>query len=458
MSAARTTPRKDPALDSPEETVYPLANPPTSLLDLPDELILRIFERLAHTRFWPERSFIGYISLNRRVYCLCQHLLFYDVVLPDDEESREYVLAKLLVRQETLPLARFLDTTYDERTTTLEHAILASFTNITHLSLQTEAVSSVLRRAIRSLRHLHTLSYRFQGAYLAGNEIDLRKDAPLVRHLIVRLPETSDHRTIGDLVKGLGQLETLELELEQFAGGLDDRVPWSKLRSVVIRSEHMIDAGGEEFVQSLMRSVGRARVRGDDLDRFFLLRRVVLDFPVDCTDNDGSTFSHDDFLDTLRVLAATFVDTLELRGLPTTFLPQPLNLSMPSVRHLVLHDVVMHRPTRVTRLDRGDRLREESLKALYTLLGSFPALERLILSLNSFPACWPTTVTTKSECALKYPPVFALLHLLSETKIIDFRVRWPKEQKELRWTRILGDAEWDNERFTWEELPRAAMV
>ncbi|BGP01591.1 hypothetical protein JCM10021v2_005296 [Rhodotorula toruloides] len=199
MSAARTTPRKDPALDSPEETVYPLANPPTSLLDLPDELILRIFERLAHTRFWPERSFIGYISLNRRVYCLCQHLLFYDVVLPDDEESREYVLAKLL-------------------------------------------------------------------------------------------------------------------------------------------------------------------------------------------------------------------------------------------------------------------LREESLKALYTLLGSFPALERLILSLNSFPACWPTTVTTKSECALKYPPVFALLHLLSETKIIDFRVRWPKEQKELRWTRILGDAEWDNERFTWEELPRAAMV
>ncbi|GAA6054343.1 hypothetical protein NBRC10513_006472 [Rhodotorula toruloides] len=164
MSAARTTPRKDPALDSPEETVYPLANPPTSLLDLPDELILRIFERLAHTRFWPERSFIGYISLNRRVYCLCQHLLFYDVVLPDDEESRD------------------------------------------------------------------------------------------------------------------------------------------------------------------------------------------------------------------------------------------------------------------------------------------------------FPACWPTTVTTKSECALKYPPVFALLHLLSETKIIDFRVRWPKEQKELRWTRILGDAEWDNERFTWEELPRAAMV
>lgn len=60
---------------------------------------------------------------------------------------------------------------------------------------------------------------------------------------------------------------------------------------------------------------------------------------------------------------------------------------------------------------------------------------------------WPVERCTRHECAQNFPNFFALLFLLTSTKITEIRLYVPVYGREIRWTRDVDETEWEFEQF-----------
>lgn len=231
-----------------------------SLLDLPDELLVRIFDFVAQRLSIADeedggsypRLVTGYMLVCQRIYTLCRYRLFRDVDLPEDPEQMTAALARIVFRPDIAQQITRL-AFHTTKNNSLEQSMLSLFPNVTDLDLRAPALYPALSKSLTSLKHLHTLAIALPDGEYEGLDfihyIDLQLDAPMVRHLTIELPGSGSHETLGLFVTGAERLETLEMRLEGQVD-LDEATPWLSLRSLTIRGQSGI-TDVNEFVDSL---------------------------------------------------------------------------------------------------------------------------------------------------------------------------------------------------------------
>ncbi|BGO93165.1 hypothetical protein NBRC10512_007584 [Rhodotorula toruloides] len=420
------------------------AKSPTSLLDLPDELLARIFEFTTRDkRLWLPRpkgasrqdiDMLNPVRLNRRIRRICRPSVLRVTIPHDDDGVR---LARILADRESrcsvvdLAIALY-------GTARLPFVSLAGFTNIRTLEIVFNTLSPEILMGLSSLSHL--VSLELLGGNLSYRDADAEEPLDLrlagsVRRLVVSRWEWSVYAEGNprDAVIGLGQLETLDVKVnERFA--LDDTLPWRTLRELAVRSEPSLQAGVEDFLDGL-----DAACTANTPSRL-PLRRLTLDFPLAKRPQDG--FSHVELVKVLSSLAQTDVEELALQRLPLILADEEA-LSLPSVEWLALHELEY--------TVEGDEWQRTALGDLPTILSFFPNLRRLDVEKAEDSNPWPYQAVDNLECARDFPTFFALLYLLAcQTEVTEIRIHEDRYSREVRWTREPEETEWSCEQYELE--------
>ncbi|BGP01592.1 hypothetical protein RTBOTA2_005608 [Rhodotorula toruloides] len=452
MSAALAKRRKKSAAVTVSTSALSL-----SLLDLPDELLVRIFDFVAQRLSIADeedggsypRLVTGYMLVCQRIYTLCRYRLFRDVDLPEDPEQMTAALARIVFRPDIAQQITRL-AFHTTKNNPLEHSMLSLSPNVTELDLRAPALYPALSKSLTSLKHLHTLAIALPDGEYEGLDfihyIDLQLDAPMVRHLTIELPGSGGHETLGLIVTGAERLETLEMRLEGQVD-LDEATPWLSLRSLTIRGQSGI-TDVNEFVDSLEEACRSAK--SDEQGPSTLPQRhLALDLPIAVSGASNREFDESNAIKLFELLGDEALGKLEELDLRFFYNPlRSLEGRVPSVRVLRLHNISLERNPYA-----GEDRNHNRLETLYRFLTIFTNLKRLELDPQNTGPCWPAAVGSSLLCAIRHPEFFALLHVLqSTTKITEVRLRPFRTKIELRWTREEGGQEWQCERYKFDEV------
>ncbi|EGU12108.1 Proteophosphoglycan 5 [Rhodotorula toruloides ATCC 204091] len=422
------------------------ADSTTSLLDLPDELLTRIFDLAfeASVAVRPSRNTFGqhdnrlgtgYFTLNRRLYRLCRPRFLRRLALPSDYSVVEEGLAELLLHRNITGNVQKLAANFRRLDAHLIDVALVHFPKLERLALYFDTVSPMLAASLSTLNSLrHLALYRTHDPDSeVSSTLDLATSAPSVRCLFVHLEGTDVGNSLESTVSGLDRLESLELRLK--SGGVsDESIPWSTLRTLRIRADKYSLIGGDPLLTSLR----KACISDELADTRLPLRHFASNY-TSLTSRAPNTGTPQHMLRLLSLLSKhASLEELEMPFLVET----PPSLAppggLPSVRTLKLRAVM------TSTKDAG---RQDRFGPLFRLLGIFPNLQRLDVKSALPSSFWPRQAMTQSECALKCPEFFALLHVLHDTAIVEIRVDWAQDLYEVRWRREAGSAEWWSERY-----------
>ncbi|GAA5889411.1 hypothetical protein JCM8208_007868 [Rhodotorula glutinis] len=373
-----------------------------SLLDLPDELLVSIFER-AHNNLHDHERVLGLSKVNRRIYTLARPLALKqinsdalcrykpdEIALVDDFFSAIWRHAPHLGHVKTISIGSVV-------APALFRTFLAACPALEVLTLgdgvfSQEVVPDRLLRVLPELRSLQSLT--LDGPLdLGDSTLDLRTTT------IRRLSIWRDHQALLDDGKG-DHLDELEFWDETIGGCV---IPWASLKVVRAASvplpEFELAMGHEEMLSA---------------QQYTFLYEVV------------------------RLAAPTTLKLLDLFDLPV--LPV-VDQSFPSVKNLSL-DVFW--PAFDT----------ESLPVLASFLSLFPSLTTFRFLDTSAEA---GSLSLISDCialspaafGLRHPPFYALVAFLRTTKVVKFKYQLG-DRRSLHCTRASVEGDFEYEAFTVE--------
>ena len=172
----------------------------------------------------------------------------------------------------------------------------------------------------------------------------------------------------------------------------------------------------------------------------------------------GRVFTATDYKQLLELLQSTKLRHLELaclQRIPDT----PANLQIGSLQLLRLSGSCTFKDS-VRFLDSlffslsltSLRSQQTSFRNLFTLLSSFPSLAQLHLNGDYFFGTTSTAheMSSHSEMSLlfDYPELGSLLTYLRRSTVVIFTYRGEYEEREMRWTRLTKDEEFDRDCWT----------
>ncbi|BGP17972.1 hypothetical protein JCM10213_003979 [Rhodosporidiobolus nylandii] len=410
---------------------------PPSLLDLPDELLEKVF-RLLYASLLPEDLSdtpnglavpVSHILVTKRIHRVALPI-WLSAMCGGTESSLAALLANLSEDRAKAVHVRQLKVCLPKVSSLTSHAI-STLSNLSSLSISFTDNNYLPPSFVRMLRCLVNLRHLDIADYPAGPlDLDIARDVPSLRVLSVLGLDIS-----SQVFKGrLDSLSHLILRTTM-PDGLD-RV-WPSVPHLTLAPEDgdYDDAG--DFLSLLEHATT------SDPSPFLRTRRVS--FKARTTrlvSNDTRLFTCTHLHASLELLRSSpvehldlfFVDSLDWAVYPAAF---------PSLRFLTL--------------DGSCKLYEEAnltyLPSLFTL---FPSLESLHLRGFAFSptagesASLSLTPPHAVPFALRFPFLAAMLSYLASMGLLNFRCRTGDGRRELRWTRPKREEDFECEGWTLE--------
>ncbi|GAA5883915.1 hypothetical protein JCM16303_004697 [Sporobolomyces ruberrimus] len=400
--------------------------PIATLLYLPDEVLLSIWEGVFHSRLQDSLR-IAEILVNRRIFAIARPIWFSRLRL--NGYSLEHGLSALLqngvrcqaLRDLTLPIISDL--------ARLTETVVARIPRLTHLTLVSfrrpeddQLVADTLVAIVASPPQLQNLDLEFHD--YTQTQIDLMEErcmqarGPRCRSIRV----FRDSRALHSRAYSDGGLLT-HVRFIGVSAKKYRQLDWNTLESFVsIRGPARIASPVRDMLLGLA-----AALKKDDKDQttFLPLRRLVLDFDYGMNWRDKVDGRRDGFDMLFDLLPATRLERLELTSV----------YNIPLVK--------------------GPRAISSTghLDAFSRFLLSFPALVQLHLIGDNFFDKLGTSANNFSKLetaklSVRYPELHVLLFLLVRTEVKIFTYRGQDESRELRWTRTDEKEDFDRECWT----------
>ncbi|GAA5963362.1 hypothetical protein JCM3765_006998 [Sporobolomyces pararoseus] len=411
--------------------------PRTSLLSLPDDLLLLIYEELYEDQYGAKTISppVSEILINKRIFNILQPL--WNSRLSIDETQLDLRLSEILNQPERRQVLHRLQLTFSSANVHLIRVVLSNLRLLSHLSLN--IVNSISTTAIEGL-------------------VEGLKNANSLTHLVIRskICAPSDHSELieaGYALFGHG-LQALEnhfnermvWRIEQMNGFESvrygpvpsfDRVDWTTVISFEkINYWHCADAT-KDFMESLERGITQ------NPDNILPLKRFALDVDSRPLRAGGhpDRMSSKTFTKLLHLLSLTQIERLELNL--ATWIPRVLSeQQVPTLKSL--------RSLRVS--GPCSFAAESNFSAFSNLLLNLPSLTQLHLEgSNFFGKDLSADKMSKLELFQLFaslPHLAALLACLRTTKVKIFTYRGAEEKREIRWTRLSAEEDFARECWT----------
>ncbi|GAA5898227.1 hypothetical protein JCM6882_000107 [Rhodosporidiobolus microsporus] len=409
------------------------ASPPTSLLDLPDELLLTIFERVYRLSLpHPDDDSLRTGSLlppstlmvNKRIFEIASPLRPRYLSTPRDPVKLDRFFPDILSRPHILSLVEHLSTELHMPLPALPSFSLSLFTSLTSLTIcfrdtvsdpanYWDAVPRQVTDMLKKLRHLHALKLTGFAPDLEDTSFSLDKDIPSLRVLDVE----SDDVLRTFLVSGSTRLESLTTRTSGLA---ILAIPWHTLRRVRLVPEGVQVDEPDDLVQAVQSAAGEGIVTVEHLD---------LDFYI----FNGRYSDSWDF-ERVQIILGALAPFERLKsvafGLDDRFVWPQTSLQVSSAEALTLRGPLI--------------LSQEHTTPLCALVSSFPNLCTLNLD-DLLRTCDPLVELFSAKQRLG--PVWeSLLEALKErTGVRRVRCRVEREKREVRWTRVMEEDAFDAE-------------
>ncbi|GAA5898297.1 hypothetical protein JCM6882_000123 [Rhodosporidiobolus microsporus] len=416
-----------------------LASPPTSLLDLPDELLASVFDQVWES-LRPKQNDervgilvpLSHILVNKRIFAVARPLWFRHLTTPDDYDDHDRFLSNLLRRRDLHPLVHSLHTEYPDQFPALHSSVIGLLSNLSSLFISFEnsagdndAVDYLPTCLTDMLRTLNKLQ-RLRVIAWAGLE---NEDFHVVRNL-----NSLQHLDIDglDMPPDLLSGGASQLTMLTIRSSILPVVPWASLKRLALRPYAGEIYAPDQLIESL-EAVGQNQLP---------LQHLVLAFSGTFeTDEESFAFHRGRFAKILELLQQAHLERLDLADVYELKWEAAV-IRVPSLKVLSLKGVL---------LIHG----KNDLAHLNNFLSMFPCLRALHLEGFTFtpgPARAASALSSLSpvSLAIEFPHLFSLLFLLRSTKVLEFRLRGYGEAREVRWTRNEETEEFARECWTLE--------
>ncbi|GAA5898357.1 hypothetical protein JCM6882_000136 [Rhodosporidiobolus microsporus] len=418
------------------------ASRPTSLLDLPDELLLQIYEEVYESlRSKVSPSQAGLLAPVQS-FLVCQRL--YAVVRPIWFRSLRFFaedmddhLGNLLRRPHLYRAIRSLETEEPSDFPVTHFAVLSLFTNLTSLRItftpdeeddEDDAVwvPTHFTEALKLFPVIQSL--RIQGSLAQFEDPNFSLDS--MPFLTTFLATSFD---LLDVVctNGFANLHRLILGTETAA---DLSLPWRTVKWLHFAPDGDRLSDGRQLVKSLQDAV-------EENEDPLPLQRLTFDFP--ClrlpTTSTSLAFDQTHFRTVLELLVQSTLKRLDLSDVDTLQWGES-SLSLPSVEVISLRgDCPVHA--------------DDNLVNLFFFLSMFPSL--FLLSVEGFVFSESTSQGAAAIqraspffLPLRHPALAAFLAALRSTQVLEFRYRPDEDMKEIRWGRLSKQDDFKSECWT----------
>ncbi|GAA5898279.1 hypothetical protein JCM6882_000119 [Rhodosporidiobolus microsporus] len=417
------------------------ASSPTSLLDLPDELLASIFDQVHHSLRPEEDSQaegllvpLEHILINKRIFAIVRPLWFQSLASPWRRPRVDAFLASILAERETCWFTKSLYIDYAYAFPDLQMSAVRCLHQLTSLTICCPGavddddddtfpvrVTDGLK-SLRNLRHLRIIG----PADIEDKELSLERDLPSLRSLDIDNIDLMRQL----LSPGGSRITTLFLRSIRIAGC---SLPWHALETIRICEEAEYDDDPEAFLSSLENAV----------ETEIPLRQLAIEFRCSATLPDGNLnrFNITHLRKLLDILPATQLEALDLRLDEMLGEWTPGEFQITSVYHLVLRAS--------TRLSAAN-----NLATLCAFISFFPCAISLHLHDFYFSGtdgqADALSALSPADTALQYPHLVAFLAVMRDTSILSIRYRGSEEKREMRWTRGTVEEEFVGEGWTVE--------
>ncbi|GAA5898262.1 hypothetical protein JCM6882_000113 [Rhodosporidiobolus microsporus] len=428
--------QEDKAASTASEGVK--ASPPTSLLDLPDELLASIFDQVWQSlRPEEENTRVGilvpldHILVNKRIFAAARPLWFRHLTTPDEHEEHDLFLSNFLKRRDLHPLVHSLRTEHPWHFPALHSTVIGVLSNLSSLVISfgcstgdndgTDYIPVSFTDTLKTLDNLRTLRM-LTFPDIEDNTFNLARYLPVLRHLDVQGESVAESL----LADGAPHLEAFTMR-----GNYIPPLPWASLKRLTLEPENDNMANPREFLEDLEAST-RERLS---------LYHLALAFPSTRRLEDADRFCQRDLSTMLELLQKSHLGRFDLTHVDELEW-DTIDIRIPSLKVLSLNGSL--------------RVHEKSnLASLQAFLSMFPSLTTLLIEGFTFsPLALPQTADTfplpAVSLAVKLPHLFSLLFLLRSTSVLEFRPKGTGKTREVRWTRNEGTEEFARECWTVE--------
>ncbi|GAA6038088.1 hypothetical protein JCM8097_007540 [Rhodosporidiobolus ruineniae] len=420
-----------------------ILRPRRSLLDLPDELLVHIFDQVyqalrqdCHCGLCAPLS---QTIVNKHIFALTRPLWFQSLSIPPNHERSESLLADLVQHSDVHRFVHDMETEHSSYFPTFHSLTLRFLPNLVSLRVSFAGqgldpgswfIPSTFTDALGFLRHLRSLRID-EGGRLENEVFDLSRDVPSLRHLD---GDCTEHlRPL--LAAGPGRLIRLTLRVADVDETAALPIPWSTLRQLEL-CPRSTQCTSYVLSQSVALAMAQAKLGKQQLP----LQRLTVRFDALRPPPSSNTpvFHRSHFLALLEQLRTAAVQHLDLTVTETLEWPA-VDLRVPSVR--------------VLSLEGGCKLyKTTNLPNFYNLVSVFPSLDLLILRGVAFSSWKPQSASrlhplSAVNRALKHPALVALLSVLRTTGVLELRYSAVDEAQEMRWTRRSRADEFASERW-----------
>ncbi|GAA5822328.1 hypothetical protein JCM11251_006302 [Rhodosporidiobolus azoricus] len=399
----------------------------TSLLDLPDELLVHVFDQLWQAlRSAKESSPIGIpvplrqILISKRIFSLARPLWFRHLIMPSDGDDLDRYLGQILKRPDIYHFIQSLRTEHPYAFPYVHATVVGLLTNLSSLTISfreasaaygidipyPEELISTVGRLIY-LRHVRIVGFDDQEPFLASQ-------LPSLAHLDV------EDAQLLEFYLDTSRPGLAELTLRTGTPGAAD-IPWETIRTLRLAPR------GGSAVENPQLLLSQLEL---DLGKTLPLRYLILNFT--CTQTGftqgvhGSCFNASHLRNMLDLLQQAQLERLDL-GYVYSLDWSPSEIKLFSGR----------------------------FPALYSFLAMFPSMYHLLIEGFTFSDEEPQSAEAFSalstvSLAVQHPAFSAFLVVLTASSVCDFRFRAMGETKELRYTRASSEDKFEAECWTLE--------
>ncbi|BGP17985.1 hypothetical protein JCM10213v2_006033 [Rhodosporidiobolus nylandii] len=404
--------------------------PPLSLLDLPDELLLLIFQQVhlslsGQEPLTPLSISLRHVAINKRIFAVVQPIWWSLLVLPRSPSVLEELLFDLSVNRSAHRHIKTVTATIPSDFPAVTLAALLPLSHLTSLTLGFSYPNdcpwriTVFLRQFKHLESLDLLGYPEP----EDRSFSLERDIPSLRTF----------KTAG--------IEFLILVMENGTSNLQhfvDRapdvgsypIPLGTLRRLTLEPEGGVLYNSHAWLSDL----------DHELDKpvpFRHLRRLSLKFPsmLPCSALEETAFSSEHLVETFIALQASRLEHLDLFDVENLdWLADAAGLALPTVRTLELQGNLP--------------LYEETNRIFFRrLFQLFPSLATL--HLRDFPLSPSSSTSATSVDTVPRLPAFLRKATMAST-LLELRHRGEGEQREMRWTRRTRGESFEAEGWTVE--------
>ncbi|GAA6038112.1 hypothetical protein JCM8097_007552 [Rhodosporidiobolus ruineniae] len=398
---------------------------PTTLLNLPDELLVQVFDGIDHGALTGRTEYThggpnatSPILVNKRIYRLARPFWFRRLRIPGNSTDRDAYLDKLIVDKDVHPFVEsaeldMYDITKHEPLLTTGFSLFYNLVSLTISFFYGDAnMSTALTGALAKLTALRHLRLDDCDG-LEDPDFSFDKKVPSLRHLDIAWSEG-----IHQILDGVSQLTHLTVRTYELVDVGSVPIPWTTLRHLTLKPEANFE-GADDLLATFQAALNKVpRIEE------FPLERLTFDF--------YATQSPDDGFDRTHLLAL-------LEDLRQSQLRQ--------LDFLMAHDfedwpktALKVESVKVLRLQGSYDLHEAvNLPGLFAFLAMFPSLTTL--SMRDFHFSDPPEPVaslaqlSSLDLVLRQPVLNSLLTALSTTATLNFRYSQSGCSEELQWTR-----------------------